>query len=169
MFFGDFFICIFNSCSFIFINILSKTCGWLGLLKSTAVFIERSHCSQRAHILVSIFIFGASLQLILQFNSGCGWCCLGRTSAALLALLADRILIAESRFLLSTWSRKSLLWFGSSIRSVGCGCKAWVCVLLIESGDKRRFRTTLFCHDLLWSCWTSKTGWVAIPFSLKHF
>ena len=163
---SDFFVVVFYSGSFVFVNVLPNACGRLRLLKSR--FIKTTHCSQRADILVSIFIFWSASQLFLQFISGCRR--LGGASAALLTLLADCILIAQRWFLLPTRSRESLFWFGSSIWSVWRGREAWVGVLLIKSGDKRRSRCALFWHGyLLWSRWTSETRRVAISFSLEHF
>jgi hypothetical protein len=52
---SDFFVVVFYSGSFVFINVLPNACGRLRLLKSR--FIKTTHCSQRADILVSIFIF----------------------------------------------------------------------------------------------------------------
>lgn len=162
-------ILLVNCWSFIFVNFLNtfpNSTWWFGWLRSILV---RSHCSQRAHILVFIFITWARSQWFLQLISSCRRSTLCTSIAALYALLATSILIAQRWFLLSGWSRLPLLWFGSTIWSVGCGCESWVCVLFIESCDKRRSCHTLFWHEFLWSCWTSVIGRTAILFTLKHF
>lgn len=161
------FICIFvltvNSSSFILVNMLPNSSHWLGLLHS---ILSRNNSSQRAHILISIFIIGATFQLLCQLIC-CSWR-LGSASAALLALLACHILVAQCWFLLSTRSRQSLFWFSSTVRSFRCGWRGWVCVLLIESGDERRSRGSLFGGDLLRRWGTCLIGWTAIAGSLKH-
>ena len=139
--FSCLFACMFSISIYLFVltvNILiymfPNASHGLGLLHC---ILGRSHSSQRAHVLVSIFIIGASFQLFGQLIR----CfCLGSTAAALLALLTLWTLVAESRFLLSAGSGKSLFWLGSTIGSLRCRRSWWVCVLLIESSDKRRSR-----------------------------
>jgi hypothetical protein len=81
--------CSFSICIYLFVltvNILiymfPNAGHGLGLLHC---ILGGSHSSQRAHVLVSIFIIGAGLQLFRQLSRRCFR--LGSTAAALLALL----------------------------------------------------------------------------------